>query len=818
MNKNHKKRVIIELSIIMFSLILLTLSFLEDYRDVFNLSDAAWFLVKIEDLDDLFINLFTVQATIAGLSFAIIAFISGVTDKIVYGISVSEYISRKKPCVLKHKTLLVFDLILTIVDYFAVSLQWFNLSVAIFIISIIISILLIIDVFFIFYGETEIKNKICEYILDTYDNKYISETSEKIKTVIKKKDIDNINDFFDILSKIFEKEIATNKNAETLETIQNLYTQSFIDTVKLEDNKLSIHILDNIIKVYESSTKDEDIVPLTIWDQIEQSYFILLRNLSLFEIQENKHRIITEFRKILYKNSSINQKGKLINHFNLEYFSHNSYSNIVSHKGLKLSNYESESITEYLFGLSFYDIAYNNKQFEEYQNEILFNELINIIKLLIEDGQSEVLDNCFITKIHYYKNSYIELAFVISCVYMYYLGYREEIVKNKPKQKNSIELINTIITRLRRIIKNIDYITIAKTKRKYIISKMRRWESFNRNVGKAVIMDDTMYDFIFFSLIMFYNNQIAMDVVQTLSHDEFLSIVNRYINKYELTHQLFNEFSSFNNINLNNTDRFKDFVSGLKVYVKKYEQTQLRISNDIDLKKSENAYLTHLEKSLNNSIHEVLEELKFKKPEKKDTNYDLFPKRFFILTVPVSTVTEIYNDQNDEYKDIFKQFFQDNIDYLLKEQLVTKKISWEETDNHKLLLQMEKDKNITPDVFYGDKSILWDLDESEFYKTFGQLRYINSNGTLVALIDSKKVQIDIFDVNLRFENLSLKDITYEKNDEIYKYTNSYGLTLEYEEEELLEYINAIRKKVRISVRIAFKIDENSGVALDIALN
>lgn len=814
------RRRTVEILSIIISIVLILFAILQDKCGIFNWFPYDWFLVKIENKDDLFTNLFTVQATIAGLSLAIIAFISGVTDKTVYGISVSEYISRIHPWKLKHKTLLIFDLIFTILDYFVVSLQLFNLSVIIFIISIFISILLIFDVFFVFYGDGEIKKVIGNYILDSYDKNYIDSIGTKITAVIKQKDIERINDYFDILLKIFKHEFDCNRRKNIIDSIGELYVQAFSDSVKIEDNKLSIYILNNIIDLYDYSSIKENTIPLQIWDNMNNSYFKLLKNLSYFELEENKHDLITKFRKLLYKTQirdDSDSNNKLLNHFNLNTFSNNLYESILLRHKQKFSTDEIDYLSEYVFELSFYNLVYSKNTIKEFQLDIVFVEFINLLKLFIEDGRANVLENCYFSKINYHiRNKYVGISFVIACIYMYYLGYREYIVKDKSKQINGVGLTDIIITRVKQIFRNIKFNEIAESQRNFILNKLEAWEVFKRNKAKYCIMEDVIYDFIIFSMISVYNIQFTMDLIKTFRHEEFLFLVNRYIQHQNEICKLYLAFPKAKNYESEKDclSKFNDFISSLKVYAKQYEQEQIYISNEKITGKISEKYLYNIEMVFKNTINELLNELPFlpKNMENDDSDYKLI----FPLTVPVSTLTEDFSDSENDYNEIFKQFLLEHIETLIRDNIAVCTISSEEPDNHKLLLSLKKDYGISADTFYGNKALLWDLEFSDDKEYFDNFNYVYSNGTLAALLDSEKIQISIYDVDVQYQKLSLKDIVKNKiSDDVYEYTNSYGVTLEYSEKELVNLINSSRRKVIISAKLHYSISKDSGVAIDI---
>ena len=67
-------------------------------------------ILTFPDNEELFINLFTIQATVSTLSIAVVALITGFFSENIYGISVIGYITSIRPWAFKHKHLILFDL------------------------------------------------------------------------------------------------------------------------------------------------------------------------------------------------------------------------------------------------------------------------------------------------------------------------------------------------------------------------------------------------------------------------------------------------------------------------------------------------------------------------------------------------------------------------------------------------------------------------------------------------------------------------------------------------------------------------------------
>lgn len=127
--------------------------------DCLNITIIEFLIIRIDDVDAMYMNLFTIQATISVTGAAIISLLTGVTSKEYYGISVSKFITRINPFIFKHNIVILFTFVITVLDYFFVALKFFNISIAIFICSVVALIYLVRDTFVIFLGDDEIKKE-----------------------------------------------------------------------------------------------------------------------------------------------------------------------------------------------------------------------------------------------------------------------------------------------------------------------------------------------------------------------------------------------------------------------------------------------------------------------------------------------------------------------------------------------------------------------------------------------------------------------------------------------------------------------------------
>jgi hypothetical protein len=197
-----KNQIHSEYVIIAFIVIVLLLSIFADFS---ILQLPAWILTKAEK--NLLYTLFSVQASVAIISIAIIALITGFSTENMYGISVSNYIMKIKPCILKHKAVIILNLMSIVLNYFTISFSLYNTSVSIFIINIILTIKMIVDISEIFYGKQELQKDIKQYVIQHYSLGYLSELQRETNMAIESNNFLTVYNDINILTNIFQKEL-----------------------------------------------------------------------------------------------------------------------------------------------------------------------------------------------------------------------------------------------------------------------------------------------------------------------------------------------------------------------------------------------------------------------------------------------------------------------------------------------------------------------------------------------------------------------------------------------------------------------------------
>ncbi len=135
----------------------------------------------ISDLHDIAKILVQIQATVALLSFSLLALIGSFLDKKFWGISVSDFYYNKKNPLLTTKVIIIIELGIIISSIYALLFNMYNLLFMLFFTTIFLIIYSLNNIYKIFAGSEAIEDEIKEYLNDIYS----SGSSQKIRDSIK---------------------------------------------------------------------------------------------------------------------------------------------------------------------------------------------------------------------------------------------------------------------------------------------------------------------------------------------------------------------------------------------------------------------------------------------------------------------------------------------------------------------------------------------------------------------------------------------------------------------------------------------------------
>lgn len=779
-------------------------------------------ILTYPDNEDLFINLFTIQATVSTLSIAVVALITGFFSENIYGISVIGYITSIRPWAFKHKNLILFDLIIIAVNYYLVSMKYYNISIVIFIMSIAISCILVKDISVIFKGKNNLNNEIHDYILANY-KKYIPQLHKEILTNAESGNITLLYSDLDLLVDIFDAEITkANELTETVKNLENILGNLFKDFYIRNSTETNIKILSCIYRFYEIANKDENnIIPLDIWYNTYHEYFNALDKFNYNQLTDHPKFNFELYRAQLIKNRVIeaNEEGNLIqkNGYGLEYYSYYIYDSVLNNSDRKLTNEQIDYLKKRIYGNIYSDLFFRFDR-EQFKNEkyLLLTEFCYLIRLFIEKGESDFLNTQYFSELKCGNNrSCFSVSFVISMIYIYYVTQRESLYNGKEEKLNACEVLKKSRGIFKDLIYYIDLKWIMENHYKFLKNLLNSWERFENGKAKTLIMEPTIVDFIiFFSLEKYLQEKEIYDILKLITNKSYILLYSRYFdNDASNIKDVFEKFTKemFGIDDDNHTESKTQLLKSALSKICKEESISQGIENKIT-KSSLQMLSYNLRMRANSISDEILKPfMKSEKPSDTDVR-----KKVCIFNDQLSN----YSINDSRYLDYFESLFPSVILNTLlryiRPSLIVKKVKFDNKSKQRKLIALNEEYSKGSNVYIGNRDTFYDEDDPELLMkyTSKMTHYSVTDGyNKLFLIDSNLIYFDINNIEIEYLSFdesnvdNMADVKHNGDEILYNISN--GLYVPFDKKELIDHLNRTRQTIRIVADIEYKLLDNT---------
>ena len=798
-----------EIVVLLSSVICLSVSLIVDLFDII-LPDI--FVLNYSNPLDLFLSLFSVQASVSTLGIAVITIISGVINDYIYGVSVTGFITTIRPLVLKHNRLIIVSLILTAINYFCVSYSLFNCSISIFIVSIIITLYLICKVFVIFLGKRQIKKEIHDYIIENYSHSLLKDLGDELVKAIENGDSVAMQDDFAILREVFQKEVERRNFTKTDITEEIILIASdSLETVSQQHNsKKSNDCLLFISELYSIANQGEIPLYIDLWENNTKAFFRALKDLTYEQLRDNY--VHQKMRKNLYENilkqTDENGHGSLLKYYSSWVFS------VLFSEDNKLSKHEAQLLQK-----SIYESVYNSlllgsmaKSSSEVAKLMLI-EVCNLHKCIIDNGYTTVLQEEFF-KNSRYRSNYVHhnVILIVTLIYVYYLSCREKLVQGKDIQRNA----NAIIEENKKIIRNyhhyIDLKAVIKEFYPVIKGILNEWEYMVEGEVKWMIIEYVVTDFMILSAISkYWDEKNISEVIECIAPGSMFEIYNRYFSKDDLS-DVKKLFSEFNDIFSNSNDKLTD--QRIRIL---QDVCNIRYKNETLAEGESNQITEEQLDEFANSITEKTEAIirqnfsDFQFDEQGEDDLTITSKKDVLIYTDVLSEFFFKDDSLDSYIDdnIFESI---TLAYLrsLLPNLEYKQVKYDYKEKQKQLIDMVKGISINPNIVIGSRDNFFGEENEELLSEYtASMKKIKYPGgyNLYFILDSTLFQISITNIRIKYEDLTWDEITEsckmtDENTVSYNVTNN--IFIPFEKSELIKHITNTKKKLLVYADIKYR--------------
>lgn len=795
---------------------------------------------EVESLIDYSMVLLQIQASIGTLTIAIIALISGnITDSYM-GVSVSDYYLNIRPWILKQKRIIFASLILLVVNVIFHMWRLYNLVIFIFIITFILVGVSIAEIYSIFGGKRKMQKEI---------EKYYKHVMQKT---------DNYQEKLEVCSAFIEdwKEVSKTQNEEEfekytkllMEGIEVLLNERTDQSIK-DINKLTHEIAINLLT---GTAENEKQMGIAFVQEVYRFLWMYILNNKKEEFEVNER--ITLFGSIVYElvdAVDLLTAEKIEKIIKIDYFADNilrvSYwigydaesskveigyvNGLIRHIGYYLSKQykRGNHVDEKFWGNSLRKCLYQyvsnvpSELVEEYANSRCTVQFNYCYSLLINGVTDIVKENLYYyTMANSYKISNeqnVILGLSVHC-FLYYLGYREseecvslEIKEKAQEMLNDKRVKNAFSYFLYKISERHEWLG---EKLEMEISKMLdRYELFPKYAdSKMMICDVVVKDFYLFIILYLAHEYYVPELVEKALDDNKYLAYAYEANNLKTRELLISLYSLIDNHEKdenkikNNVDLMFDALE--KRIKSKYKERLIQKVQEAHKKYKENVDVRAVCASIKNNTVERLKKKFESILIEEDTENPIMDIKVFTL----SDYTESVNGELQQcfYSDLFGNLVTYLIWYLQKMNVVDVKNRREDysDDTHFMRFLQENELKL----LMGAKYMLSNRDykfRNEFNSLVEDFECIYT--TLVregVALKRNSMKMCLHDVNVTVRPGCIKDANIKVNKESGKYVYApiSDMPIEFEKEEIKEFIHNERKIIEISVKISIQIKGN----------
>lgn len=806
-------------------------------------------IIPVEDIVSFSLTLLQIQATIGTLIVAIIALITGNISDSYMGVSVSDYYLNIRPCILKQKVNIFISLSLTVISVIFHLLRFYNVVFYLFIATLIVISISIIEIYSVFRGKTveniEIETYI-NYIIDSdvrfnkkaniYQN-FVLDWKRSVDT----QDKESYEKYFGVFKKCMlalwnyetdESLIYLQKQCHSMsycllssekglikergiKFVQNIYDILWERILSFKSKeKLLIHKYKNGFYLFTeigmefinainelNVEKVEKVFKFDIFSDSVQRNSIWLRYEDDNSEKDNK----------LYYDNEISELCLLAQQ--LGYYLSKKENNIINR------NYWASMLGSWSI-FSTYNIPQERcEDFLKDKCKLYFNYCYG----LLLNGQEEILkQGLYLTGMkntHKLDNKYHALFYLLVHCYIYYLAEREsdncisENIRLSAKRiLSDIHVKNTFEYFLSKLSENEEWIDSNMAKQ--IHSILDRLELFPKySYSKTMIMEYVVADFYLFIVLYMYHEYYMPEVLAKNIYDmdafRYVSLGNKDNTKSTLTtlYKIINTGNKndeeihtevelmFNELEKILKEKQKDrYIQSAREDQKNYETTinkeeicdkiRMNVINQIKDKFSPILVNTDTKNGIIKIDLLTLYDYTKSLGEKSIDGFYSHMDGSFLFGIEKF----LYQRKAVDLKNRFDDFFDDK-DYM----------NYLESNGLKMLL--------------GSKFVLSNRNyrlSAEFNEFLEDYETIFTSVVYDGIaLSQNAVQVCLHDVNVSIHSPSIHEANakYSKQTGKYTYSITEGLPIDFEENELQEFLYNNRKVINVTAKVSIQVNK-----------
>lgn len=819
-------------------------------------------IIEVEDISSFSLTVLQIQATVGTLIFTIIALISGNISDSYMGVSIGDFYLNIRPWNMSQKVLIIASLALCLMGVVSHALNLYNIVFYLFIASLIVILLSIKGIYSAFGGRKKQEQEIeayIDYLLSNENNYKKKNEIFKMFVIAWKEEIDsqdkqNYEKYRDIFLKAV-KALWKSGKEEGLKSIQQqcyIISYAFLWSEKMTAKERGIEFIQDVYEIFweiiYTCIKEE--IPLLNQYKSELSFFSeinneLIQNMDELSVEHVEKRLrfgqltdLIQRTAIWFKYDDIkdddgHEKELKQNRYLYNYSSEiNELYSFAKYIGYYLGKQQrkNNTVNQNIWAnvLSRWNIlsAYNIPKDRE--NEFLgikVNTYFNYCYGMLVNGQENVVKQGLyldgMKRIVKIDNKFQALLYLAVHCYVYYLAVREQD--------------NCITTNVRRSAINIwsdKEVRDAFLELIYMLAETPKWLDLDMLDQLHGIVDR-------FELFPLYGSFKTM-IIESVVSDFYLFLILFISNKFclpELLERNIDDMRAFRYVSEGNERATKETFKTLFKAIFIGNKTEEQIDIDIDLMYED------LIKTVKNKQKRRCIELAQKSQEKyktticeeeiceniKNKTISVIKEKFSpiltendekngIIRINLFTITDytdsIGNKRNMDgcYSYMNGNFLLGIMKFLCQRKIIETKNRFEDFNDDKEFMEYLSEKELY--ILMGSQYILKNKDYrfNTMYNNFME-NYETIYTSIVQdglALKRSSLKVCLHDINVSIHSPSIKEIQveFDKESQKYKYPIMDGLPIDFEEEELREFLYNNRKVINVTAKVSIQVDDN----------
>lgn len=817
------------------------------------------YLISIDDIESFSLTILQIQATVGALIFAIIALISGNISESYMGVSISDYYLNIKPWKLTQKVLIVVILVVCLAGVICHSLGLYNVVFFLFIVTLSTILISILEIYSAFMGRNKQSQEVEAYVtymiesniqfekkLDIYQNFVLD-----WKKVVELQDKQSYEAFF----KIFEKCMSVIWDYRSDEALlyieQQCYNMSYclLGSGKKLLNERGLEFIQRIYDILWALIYNCIIEKRILLNQYKNEFSLfaeicseLMRSIDEMNVEDVEKRLKFEKLADLVLRVSIwlsydktkevdnKEERKRFNRYNFqsEFSELNAFAKYMGYY-LGRQNNKNNIINQWVWAnvlnrwsaFSTYNIPIERTQvFLESKVNIYFCYCYG---MLVNGQENIVKMGLYLTAMKNtvrLDNKYQALLYLVVHCYIYYLAVREsdncilaDIRQSALNIWNDKDVKDAFCGFLYMLSENSEWLDLDIPDKMYGIAN--RFELLPQYVSaKSMIIEPVTSDFYLF-IILF------------MSHEFLLP---------ELLKRNIDDMRAFRYVSDGNEDKTKEMLKQLFRSTFIGEKTEEKIDNEVGLmyddlekmvKKKQKERYIRLAKEAQENYETQIDEGEICEKIKGDTlksitekyalilvesdhNNDIIDVELLNLIDYTSSINTKYNT-NGYYSHIDGMFLLGIERYLCQNKVLEIKKRYDDFIDDKDFMEYLSVNNLH--LLLGSQYILKNKDYrfSAEYKRFLEdyetiYTAVLQNGIALKK-NSIKVCLHSIDVSIHSPSIKEEKVEYDEETRKYYYPIVNGIPIDFDEDELREFLYNNRKVINITAKISIQVND-----------